>query len=726
MSPIVTAASEFSHFDLPDFKSLYLNANERVFRVQVEGARCVNCVKKIEGLQARLNEVESIRLNLGSGELRVVFKASVSAPHLSHVMEHLVQLGYKPTAVVANESSESVELKANRRELIRLGVAFALSSNIMMFAIAQYAGALGAEDRFFGVFSFLLMIPYMGFVAIPFYQGSWRSLKNKELNVDAPLTLALVTGFLFSSYNLWRGEGSLYFDSLTSFTTLILLTRYLQKKLLKTFTSQSPSTSFSGVEKISTLDASSRVIFKPAKNIQPGDHIVLQSGDYAPTDVELLSQQVEVNFQLTTGESQPKLFSAGMTLPHGSQLISAEAQVRALKIPTQTVFGSFLAQLQATEAKKSKMYLLSEKWAQNLVALVFSLAALVFLYFLVQGQTVVAIERSLALLIVACPCALAFGTPLAISFALTRARRRGILIKNADVLENLSQVKLAYFDKTGTLTSSQLRVLRTEPQVLSLESIGLILGMEQSSNHPVAFALREHFKHHSGPKAQLRNVQEIPGQGVIGTTPAGQTVRLSAPKSETEENQKAVVLYIDELPVAQIFLEAEVLFESGALFKLLQKKSIQVGILSGDSAAQVKAVGQKLNITNLLWSQKPQDKARQIESSPNCLFVGDGVNDTLAFKKALVAVAVSGSLTEALKSADVYLVKPGLKSLEELFITSDLALLLIKRNLVFSAVYNFLAGGAAVLGLVNPLVAAVLMPISSVSMLLLTHFGAKK
>jgi P-type E1-E2 ATPase len=201
---------------------------------------------------------------------------------------------------------------------------------------------------------------------------------------------------------------------------------------------------------------------------------------------------------------------------------------------------------------------------------------------------------------------------------------------------------------------------------------------------------------------------------------------LSAPKSETEENQKAVVLYIDDLPVAQIFLEAEVLFESGALFKLLQKKSIQVGILSGDSEAQVKAVGQKLNITNLLWSQKPQDKARQIESSPNCLFVGDGVNDTLAFKKALVAVAVSGSLTEALKSADVYLVKPGLKSLEELFIISDLALLLIKRNLMFSAVYNFLAGGAAVLGLVNPLVAAVLMPISSVSMLLLTHFGAKK
>jgi Cu+-exporting ATPase len=727
MGSIQQAANDYLHLDQSDFQKLYLSSQNRTFRLQVKGVGCSKCIQKVEGLQASLNEVESIRLNLGSGEARVQFFPQIKNPQLSLVMAKVASIGYQPIALLANASDEEMQKQADRSDLIRLGVAISISSNIMMFAIAQYAGATGLEDRFFSWFSFLLMIPYMGYVAIPFYQGCLKSFKQRALSVDAPLTLALVTGFLFSSFNLWQGSGSLYFDSLTSFTTLILLSRFAQKKLQKSFTNEDAMSGFSLAEKIEKVSKDGLVEFIPAGELKTGDVFYLNGGQFAPSDCELLSDKAELDFQLTTGESEPQLFSKGMIVPHGCKIVSKRALVRLTVLAKETSFGQFLQTLQIAKVQRAKLFLLSEKFAQYLVSSVFAIAAVVFAHFTLQGELIVGLERSLALLIVACPCALAFGTPLAISFALKRARKFGIFIKSADVLENLSRVNQAFFDKTGTLTQASLKVLRTEPEQLSPATLSLLLGLEKKSHHPIAFALRRHFASSNGvvPEVEFDWCEERPGLGVWGETKSGLKTHITSEPDETE-NEKVVTLFINDDPCAKIFLQAQTPVETEDLFALMQKRNIRIAILSGDSQKQVNTIGKKLGISDLRWQQSPEDKMQAVGAEPLSLFVGDGVNDALALKKAFVSVAVSGSLTEALKSADVYFTEPGLVSLKQLFLTSDLALTLMKRNLLISAVYNLSAGTAAILGFVNPLIAAVLMPISSGAMLLMTYLGARK
>jgi Cu2+-exporting ATPase/Cu+-exporting ATPase len=324
---------------------------------------------------------------------------------------------------------------------------------------------------------------------------------------------------------------------------------------------------------------------------------------------------------------------------------------------------------------------------------------------------------------------MAFGTPLALAFSLKSAAKKGFVLKTADVFSKVNDLKNVFLDKTGTLTHRKMKVQETVPTELNLELATIVLGLEMDSYHPVAEGLREFFAENLKLDGidfkALSGVREIAGRGVQGFY-SGKLYELRSSDSLT--GKKSVGLFCEGNLVMQFIFEDPLMPGARELVGKFKAMGMNVFLLSGDSKNFVSKVGSELGIleANIFSEKKPTEKATIVAQSSGSLMIGDGVNDTSAFQKASLGVAVKGSVELALRSADVYFLSDNLEKLPEIINIAKRANSLIKRNLFISLAYNTLAGVSALMGFVNPLVAAVLMPISSGFILTHTWWSTRK
>lgn len=669
-----------------------------------EGLHCSSCVHLLERLPEFHEEIQEARVHFGESTVHVILRSNSTHvwPEVAAIIE---ELGYQPTALIASHDLREKQKQENRRALQRLGVAGACAGNMMLFVVPVYGGLEGSLATLFNWMSFLLFLPILFYSATPFYQGAWNFLKYRVINVDLPIVIAMLTGFSLSTFNLARGEGAVYFDSTASFLFLILASRYLLKRVQQKYLNQDAM--LEGIE--------------GRRDLLPGSEIRLLQGEKIPADGILLSPQAEVDMSLFNGESLPEQFRQGMTLFAGAKILSPEAHMRVEKAGLETRWGKILQQLRSDSVQKSRFITLSDKLAQGLIASVTGLAILFFIFYAGVDFNQ-ALERSLALIVIACPCALAFGSPLAYGLSLRKAQKNGILIRHADVFEKLQSVKNLFFDKTGTLTEGNLTLASIDGELTGRDK-KIILALESQSNHPVAFAIRRTWLDITN-LIKLEDFHEVFGEGVFGRVD-GKTYSLTRSKELSILDYLVVEYRIDGLLKAHLFFEDPLREETKETVEGLQ--DFKLHILSGDKKHRVEKIAAlcKIPQSQSFSEKSPEQKLEAIRNSEKTCMIGDGANDALALKAADVGIAVKGSVDLSLMSADVYFTRGGLLPFVDLLRIAEDARYTVRRNLAISLIYNSVGGALALAGFISPMVAAILMPVSSVLIILSSIRGTR-
>ncbi|WP_081110897.1 heavy metal translocating P-type ATPase [Bdellovibrio bacteriovorus] len=719
--PLVKNSSNpYSYLDQKDFKDIYRHGdqNEFDYLFYAEGLHCSSCVHLLEKLPEFYPDVVNARVNFAQSTVAIKIKDQGSLAQVAYVIK---ELGYTPSLLSAQDHVAEKFKAENRAFLKRIAVAGFCAGNTMLFVIPVYAGLAGTWAQVFNWLSFLLFLPILFYSAIPFYRGAWNTLKYKVINVDLPIVIAMLSGFILSTYSLIRGEGHIYYDSTASFLFFILSARYLLKRVQQNHLSSSHlKTFFKNERYICVQDEQERSL--PWDHIQKDQILLIQKGQNIPADCELLSVQATVDMSLLNGESLPKVFSQHMTLLAGTRPLEHEIRVKVLDSFANSKLGKLFAKLEHGSSVKSPFVALTDRLAQKLIISVFGIAILFFaLYYAVDPTE--AFNRALALIVLACPCALAFGSPLAFGLALKKGQRQGLLIKDAKSLEKILTVKNIFFDKTGTLTEGQLRLSYTEPSVVDPELKKIILSLEAASYHPVAFALREAW---SETKILCTAVQaeEILGRGVRGYVD-GDFYEVRHLAESMHELEIGIEVIKNGRSISRLYFSDTLRDDAKESITQLKLEGKECFLVSGDRKSRTLKVAEVCGIAkeNAYGELFPEDKKQILDKYSDTCMIGDGANDSLCLKEADVGIAVKGSVDLSLHSADIYLTRGGLTPVLDLFNLAHQTRGVLVRNLSISIVYNVAGGVLALCGFINPMMAAILMPVSSAALILSSLWG---
>lgn len=715
-------ANDYSFLDEGLFRSAYCNSTTPTrMKFYIEGIKCAKCVAKIEALAERNDQLKSIEVDLSHQTAFVELRAKSDS--FSRVVEDIHALGFHAIPIETKQDAVEFWNKESRRDLVRLGVAAFCAGNIMMLAFAIYFGLDGELLKLFSWLQFALYLPVVSFVAWPFYVGFWQGIKARNLSIDGPMAIASFLGFAISTWNLSRHNSNIYFDSTSGFLFLILATRYMQKRMRYQYLKYLQPQTLTDLFK-ARIQTSTGWKWTRADQLQTGQNVKIERNELAPADGILLTPSAIFDFSILNGESLPRKVNEGFAVKAGSRLLTEEAEFRVEATGSGTLLGQLLATLQNTDVKKSESTQFSDRASQILLKTVLSVAAIL----LIVGSFIdfeTYFERAFALIILACPCAMAFGTPLALSFSMKRALEKGFVLKSASILEKLKDIQVVLLDKTGTLTERFWSLTHSSLDSVPLIYQQIILKLESQSVHPLAYSLREIWSNVPSVEGlSVKQIIEIPGQGVQGIIEN----ELWKFRSFEKNNEKWFGLFKEEEMVWQFKLTPQLRKGAWELVQFFRKRNIQVFLLSGDNASETEKIGHVLGVEakNRLSNQTPEMKAAVVKSMSNSLMIGDGMNDTFALAQASVGLAVHGSVEFALRSASIIYLNDELKPISELFDIAKATRKQILRNLSFALIYNTLGGFAALAGWIHPFTAAVLMPLSSVFILIMTWWGTRK
>ncbi len=782
--PAKVTGKSYREFDDPTFLDLHAslltnsefgiqNSELRRTAFFLEGTHCAACVWLVEKLPNLLPGVSEARLDLGKSLLTVTWRQEAVA--LSRIGRMLDSLGYPPHPARSN-TARSVRKLDDRRQMIRIGVAGACAGNTMLLAVALYAGMLSTMDPAYRLF-FRWLSTAIGIVALAwpgsvFFRGAWAAIKTRTPHLDLPIALALGAGGIAGVYNTITNTGDIYFDSLSVLVFLLLVGRFLQHRQ-QTLADDSVELLFSltpmtarrvmGIKNSELrIENDERIVSGaapvarkrkleevPITALKVADVVEVLAGESVPVDGVVLEGSSSLDESLLTGESRARGISAGDVVHAGTVNLTSAVLVAVRATGEETRVGRLMRLVTQAARSKAPIVLLADRLAGWFLVVVLAIAAVVFFGWFLAGSKYAA-EYTVAILIVACPCALGLATPLAVSVAIGRAARRGILIKGGETLERLAKPGLLLLDKTGTLTTGRISVVNW----VGDESIKpLVLAIERHSTHPTARAMAEgltngewRIENRANGDVQVADVVQCAEGGITGTVDGRAVVMgsrrfvrsrgMEIPGWADEEIGKQLAAGASPVVVAvEGAVRAVAACGDGlrpdAAVTLAELRTLgwRVEILSGDDPAIVQHVAGQLGIPagdakgGLLPEQKLVIVQSELQNGP-VVMVGDGVNDAAALAAATVGIAVHGGAEASLSAASIYLNRPGLRAIVDCLRASRRTLAVIHRAMAASLAYNTFGVTLAALGLINPLVAAILMPISSLTVLSLA-FGAK-
>lgn len=726
-SPALEVNHSYQYCDDELFEKDYVQTiqdEKKLARFYLEGIHCLACLWLIEKLPEYTQGVVRAQLNLETQVVSLVLKKDQK---IGEVALLLASFGLKPHPLKLGEHAQERATQEERKEFLRIGVAGAAMMNIMLYSIAMYAGAPSSFIKPFNYLIALFSLPVIFFSAQPFYLSAWHALKNKKINLDFPIAFALIYGSVRGLIEIALGREGHYFDTLTVLVFLLLLSRYVVKKWGQKGLALNSLATFLGQEAVlvKTTDGWSE---RHPDYLQKGDLVWMKKNQILPADGLIQQAQNTVSLQtaMLTGEPLPVVKKVGDRVLAGTQNVGDDFFFEVQEIKDQTEIGKVLHSVQFESAKASVFSTLADKLASRLVLMIFSFCALLLIYFGLEGNLLEGERRALSLIIVTCPCALALATPLALARSLSLANKLGIVLKNEQLLERIAQVKFIFLDKTGTLTKGEFNYLFHKflkpgmSEEIQNAYLHLVYSMEADSTHPLALCLRKYLSSDFNQSLFLQDLTEEIGLGVRASY-LGKKYEIKS-SQQNHPNAKTLGLYEDGEEILWFALGDEIRPNVAGILKKWLGMKKNVAILSGDDSNRVAGCAESLGL-NPQSSQGqllPSDKAEIVSHSRPCLMVGDGANDALALQKADVGVAVKGSMQLSLKSCDVYLSKPGLVPLDQLFTLSHSSVDLIKRNLKFSFFYNLIGVSLAASGYINPLMAALFMPLSSLTVLFST------
>lgn len=718
-APVEIRSSQYSYLDDEDFLTEYSYQNahgEKTMEFYIEGIHCLACLWIIEKLPEIVAGAKTTKLNMARSVVNIVLNDDGKFSHVAHELDNL---GYRPHPLKINQDSQDFKTKEERSMLLRIGIAGAAAGNIMLYAVSLYAGAGHEYASLFNLLTVVFAIPVLTYCAYPFYRTSWMALKNKSLSIDVPISMALIMGAIMGTYNLIIGVNENYFDSLSALVFLLLLSRYFLKTIQEMGLSTTDLHFFYQGEsafKVASTNYDNVTEIHP-KFIKEHDLLKVSPSQMIPADGTIIQGNTYLNNSLLTGESQLQKAGLGAEVFSGTMNVGGEIIIEVKKTNKDTRLGQILKSVENGWGHKAKIIDITNLISKYFVGAVFILSIALFIWSYRQGNVKHALEQALTLLIVTCPCALAIATPLTFIRTLSKSAQKGIIIKDDAVIEKLSKVKNVFIDKTGTITQSNLQISSFEIMSKTHISINnIIYNLEKHSTHPLAISLKNYIGSSSFQDLPILDFKEIPGIGVSGI--------IDHHFYEIKNHS----IYENNLLVCTFEAKDTVRLDAKKSLEDLRKLGLNLQILSGDKEEYVSSIAQEVGLKSgeYRFAMTPETKSQTIQATSQTLMVGDGANDAIALSCADIGIAVFGAMDISLRAADVYLSLPGLAPVAELIVISKETMKVIYRNLVLSLFYNSISVLLAFTGYISPLTAAIIMPLSSLSVLISTIIGTKK
>ncbi len=676
---------------------------------------CAACIAAVERRLAAEPGVISARVNLTLKRATIEASPEVTAEQLVQVLD---TIGYEAYELDAGTLSATATDRAGRELLMRLAVAGFASMNVMLLSVAVWAGAADATRDMFHWISAAITLPTVLFSGQPFYRSAWSVLKHGHLNMDVPITLAIVLAVATSLWETSLSGEHAYFDAALTLTFFLLAGRYLDHR--------TRAIARSAAEELAALEVPRAFVLQdgverevPTAELKVGDIILVRPGGRMPVDGEIIEGTSELDRSLLTGESLPVFAEVGQGVSAGEVNLTGPLHIRALAVGEDTSLHRMADLVAIAESGRSKYTSLADAAAKLYAPGVHILSALAFLGWLAySGDMRVALNIAAAVLIITCPCALGLAVPAVTTAASGRLFRAGMLIKHSTALERMAQVDTVVFDKTGTLTEGTPEL--TNLADIPADMLSLAAAMAAGSSHPLSRAIALACKQAGVVPEQLSEVTEVPGYGTKALW-QGQELRLGRASwlgAKTGSQTSAWLKLGDAAPVAFTFADS---LRTGAeqAVKALQASGKMVCLISGDTTDAVEAMAARLGIDNWMAEALPGDKSARIQTmaAEGCkvLMVGDGLNDTAALTAAHVSISPASALDAARVASDIVLLGGDLSPIPAAIETSVSAVKRIKENFRIATLYNIIAVPLAVAGLATPLIAALAMSTSSIT-----------
>jgi Cu2+-exporting ATPase len=686
----------------------------------VKGARCAGCLAKIERETSALRGVAEARLNLTTGKLAVTFE-SLGAADPAAVISRLEALGYSAQPYDPGQAQAAAD-RDGRRLILALAVAAFGAMNTMMFSVPLWAGLFGQElgpatRTVMQWWCALVATPCTLYAGMPFFESAWRSLKVRRANMDVPISIGVLLTLAISfSETLLHGRDA-YFDAAVSLLFLLLIGRWLDHQLRLKARSAAADLLAMQAPSAVVIDDAGREHRRPLSEVAVGDLLLVRPGDRIPVDARVESGASALDAALLTGETRPEPVAPGSICRAGAVNLSGLLRLRAVARSEDSAVAAIARLVEAGAQSRSKYVRLADKAAAIYVPVVHSAAAITFLGGMTFGLDArEALLRAVAVLIITCPCALGLAAPAVQISASARLFRRGVLVKSGAALERLAEVDHVVFDKTGVLTEGRPRLAGAVPPAV----LAAAAPLARASSHPLARALAVE----AGPGPLAEEVREHPGLGVEGVVD-GRRARLGRAEFVGAQSSACETElwfgFEGDLMVRLAFSDA-LRSDAAQTVEALRRRGLTVEVLSGDLAAPVAWAAQAAGLQAWRAGLTPEQKAQAIEvlktAGRRVLMVGDGLNDAAALSRAHAAMAPGTALEASQNAADLVFSGERLMAVAESLDVARDAKARAVENFGFAAAYNLVAAPAAMLGLVNPFVAALAMSGSSLAVTL--------
>lgn len=682
--------------------------------LSVPGVHCASCIQNIETAISGLAGVEHARVNLSTKRVSVRFREGAAPP----VVETLERLGYPAHLFAESANARDGTLSELFRAVAIAGFA---AGNIMLLSVSVWSGADGATRDLFHWISALIALPALVFSGRIFFRSAWNALRNGQMNMDVPIALGVSLAYAMSLYETINHGPHAYFDAAVSLLFFLLIGRTLDHVMRDRARVAVRNLAALAPRGATVLLAGGAREYRPLNEIEPGMRLQIAAGERIPVDARVISGNSELDCALVSGESEPQKANPGTVLRAGTLNLSGSLTIEATAAAADSFLAEMVRLMEVAEGGRARYRRLADR-ASALYSPVVHLTALVtFLGWLaVSGDWHRAVTIAIAVLIITCPCALGLAVPIVQVVAARRLFEAGIMVKDGSAMERLAEADTVVFDKTGTLTVG--RPVLVDAASIEPRNLAVAAEIASHSRHPLSRALAAALSGERKSPTSFASVHEVAGRGVEASA-GGHNYRLgradwavTAGKGTGDGN--ATVLSIDGRLAATFKFRDELRRDTWSAVAELRSAGMDLSILSGDRASNVREVADVAGIESFEAGVEPAGKAAAVSAlsaaGRKVLMVGDGLNDAPALAAAHVSMAPATAADIGRNAADFVFLRESLAAVPFAYRVSRDAGRLVKQNFALAIGYNTIAVPIAVLGYVTPLVAAVAMSLSSV------------